>query len=67
MKTYTDKQLKKLAKSDYLDCRECGHYPEAITDAPYISEASYEKYANDMDMSIKDYETYLKYFTELCG
>lgn len=63
----TDKKLRKLAKEEYLDCRECGHYPEFITDCCELSDEEEEMYAAEYDMTVEEFRKYRTYLEELCN
>lgn len=64
--TMTEKQLKRLAREEYLDCRECGHYPEFITDGVELSTAEIKMYATDYNMTVTQFKQYKKYLEQLC-
>lgn len=65
-KTMTEKQLKKLAREEYLDCRACGHYPEFITDCCELSDEEEEMYAADYGMTVSQFKRYKTYLEQLC-
>lgn len=63
----TDKELRALAKEEYLDCRECGHYPDFITDCCKLSDEEEEMYAYEYNMTVKEFRKYRTYLEELCN
>lgn len=65
MVKWTDRQLRKEAKIDYLDCRDCGHYPD-WTNEPLTNELI-EKWSKEYDMTPEQFKKYVEYFYEQCN
>lgn len=62
----TDKQIKKIARDDYIDCRQCGHFPDFICNNGCLSKAELKQWADEYEMSVSDFNKYMNYFMELC-
>ena len=56
----TDDELKKMAKGDYDDCYECGHFPTWV-DEP-LNEEELKRWAEEYDMSVEDFKKYMNFF-----
>lgn len=62
----TDKQIKKIARDDYIDCRECGHFPDFICSNGCLSRDELKQWANEYEMTTIEFSKYMDYFLELC-
>ena len=62
----TDKQLKKMARDDYMDCRECGHFPEFVCGCSPSTDEELKQYADEYEMTTDEFKKYMDYFMELC-
>ena len=56
----TDDELKKMAKEDYDDCYECGHFPTWV-DEP-LDDEELKRGAEECDMSVEDFKKYMNFF-----
>lgn len=59
----TDDELKKMAKGDYDDCYECGHFP-TWADEP-LDNKDLKRWAEEYNMSVEDFKKYMNFFYSL--
>ena len=65
MAKWTDDKLKKEAKRDYKECSDCGHYPNWVNDdLRHYTEEDWKRWAEEYDMSVKEFKKYVDYFFE---
>ena len=61
----TDDELKKMAKADYDDFCECGHFPTWV-DEP-LDDEELKRGAEEYDMSVEDFKKYMDFFYSFAG
>ena len=64
-RTMTDDQIKKMAHGDYIEARQCGHYPDWLSDG-INSEDDLADWADEYGLTPEQFEKYMNYFMELC-